>query len=405
MHILLYLMVQVGLLVLTILPMASCMNAFALSPGFDIVSVTALAESLPSHSWEFGTASEALLELYNPEISVYGVSPLPAQTYEPSSIKALSYAKDKIVLGPGANGLSDGDGAVGDPASLGVFAWLIGKTDAAYADGAREEMEYILEQAPRWENGAISQRVDVPELWADFIYMAPPFIAYYAADTGNVSLLHESYKQCRYYREVLQAANISGEPYDGVWMHIIGPQNQDVGLWSTGNGWAAGGMARVLATIMKAPISRDAAWRGEAIDDLTAWIREIVDGVVGSPPTMEGLARNYLDDVWGDGHGFGEISGTSLIASVIYRMAVLRPRVFGWEYIEWADGVRATLGGDDSEGNPHVTGNGTVTPAVNPLGWLDTVPWTAGSPEGQCFVVLMYAAWRDCVSDGECQGS
>ncbi len=403
-----------------ILPIIFAKDPFALSPGFDIASVTALAESLPSHSWEFGTASEALLELYNPEISVYGLSPLSAQHYSPSSVKALSYAKDKIVFGEGADVLSDGDGAVGDPASLGVFAWLIGKTDDAYADGARQEIEYMLEQAPRWENGAISQRADVPELWyvfefsyccgwvddnarrSDFMYMAPPFIAYYAADTGNVSLLHEAYKQCGYYREVLQATNITDEPYNGVWMHIVGPQSQDVGLWSTGNGWAAGGMTRVLATITKAPVAWRASWRQEAIDDLTEWIKEIVDGVIDSP-TTQGLARNYLDDVWGDGHGFGEISGTSLIASVIYRMAILCPDVFDQSYISWADGVRATLGKNDKEGNPHVTANGTVTPAVNPLGWQDTAPWTAGSPEGQCFVVLMYAAWRDCVYGGKCE--
>ncbi|KAK0216337.1 hypothetical protein IW262DRAFT_1464871 [Armillaria fumosa] len=385
-----------------LLPIIFAKDPFALSPSFDIASVAALAESLPSHSWEFGTASEALLELYNPEISVYGEFPLSAQRHSPSSVKALSYAKDKIVFGEGANGLSDGDGAVGDPASLGVFAWLIGKTDDAYADRARQEIEYMLEQAPRWENGAISQRADVPELWSDFMYMAPPFIAYYAADTWNVSLLHEAYRQCGYYREVLKATNITREPYDGVWMHIIGPQSQDVGLWSTGNGWAAGGMTRVLATIMKAPVAWLASWRQEAINDLTESIKEIVDGVIGSP-TTQGLARNYLDDVWGDGHGFGEISGTSLIASVVYRMAILCPDVFDQSYISWADGVRATLGKNDKEGNPHVTANGTVTPAVNPLGWQSTAPWTAGSPEGQCFVVLMYAAWRDCVYEGKCE--
>ncbi|KAK0200675.1 hypothetical protein DFS33DRAFT_1265762 [Desarmillaria ectypa] len=377
-------------------------DPFALSPGFDIASVAALAESLPSHSWEFGTASEALLELYNPNISVYGQIPLPAESYLPSSVKALSYAKEKIALGVGANGLSNGDGAVGDPASLGVFAWLLGKTNETYADGAREEIEYMLELAPRWENGAISQRAAVAELWNDFLYMAPPFIAYYAADTSNVSLLHESYKQCGLYREVLQATNISSESYDGVWMHIIGPQSQDVGLWSTGNGWAAGGMARVLATIMKAPVATLASWRQEAIDNLTEWIKEIVDGVIGSP-IIGGLARNYLDDVWEDGHGFGEISGTSMIASVIYRMAVLQPNLFNQTYVLWADQVRATLAGNDTEGNPHIITNGTVTPAVNPLGWGDTKPWTAGSPEGQCFVVLMYAAWRDCVYAGKCK--
>ena len=74
------------------------------------------------------------------------------------------------MLGKGANGLSDGDGAVGDPASLGVFAVMLG--GVVYGDAARGEVEFILGQALRWGNGAISQRVDVPELWC---VLFPPF--------------------------------------------------------------------------------------------------------------------------------------------------------------------------------------------------------------------------------------
>ena len=35
-----------------------------------------------------------------------------------------------------------------------------------------------------------------------------------------------------------------------------------------------------------------------------------------------------------------------------------------------------------------------ATPAMNPLNWHDTTPYTSGSPEGQD---LVFAAWRDCV--------
>ena len=65
---------------------------------------------------------------------------------------------------------------------------------------------------------------------ADFIYMVPPFLAYYGADTQNASVLLQSYTQCQLYRQVLQPSS------GGAWMHIMGPQNQDTGLWSTGNG-------------------------------------------------------------------------------------------------------------------------------------------------------------------------
>jgi len=370
-------------------------NPFPYNPGFDISSVVNIARSLPSHSWEFGTASEALLELYNPELSVFGKIPFPVPTVKASQVQSLVYAQSKIVLGTGVNSLSNGDGAVGDPASLGVSVVLLGKTKSKYATAAKQTMEYIMNSAPRFWNGAISQRTDVAELWSDFMYMAPPFLAYYAVETYNATLLADVVHLCTQYRQVLHA-NITSNS-EGVWEHIIGSQGGDTGRWSTGNGWAASGMVRVLATVMKAPASVVLKIRSKSVSLLTGYIKEIIDGAMGSPVDTNKLLRNYVDDVSGDGHGYGEISGTSMLAAATYRMAVLCPQVFGQHYVKWADGVRATL----SNGK-HVSKNGTVYPAVNPLNWGDTEPVTYGSPEGNNFVVLMYAAWRDCVHAGFC---
>jgi hypothetical protein len=138
---------------------------FPFSPGFNPTTVFKVARFLPSHSWEFGTASEALLELFNPELSVFGPNPFPVPTVQPSDVPSLAYAKSKIVIGTGANALSNGDGAVGDPASLGVSAILLGKTNKTYAAAAYDEVDYIMNKAPRYSNGAISQRTDVAELW------------------------------------------------------------------------------------------------------------------------------------------------------------------------------------------------------------------------------------------------
>lgn len=231
------------------------------------------------------------------------------------------------------------------------------------------------------------------------MYMVPPFLAYYAADKQDLDLLQTSIQQCQLYRQILQSNN-SGA-LNGVWTHVQGPQDEDTGLWSTGNAWAAAGMTRVLATVTKATFISNLAWRQQAIDNLTQYIKEIVDGVMQAP-LDDGLLRNYLSDVSGDGHGFGEISGSSLIAASIYRMAVLRPDVFDSDYIAWADNIRTTLSGKDTNNNPHITSLGIATPAVNPLAWKDTTPFTKGSPEGQAFVVLMYAGWRDCVNAKKC---
>lgn len=248
---------------------------------------------------------------------------------------------------------------------------------------------------------------DKSPLRADFIYMAPPFLAYYAVATSNDTLLQTTVTQCGLYRDALKANFTSrSSRYEGLWEHILGPQDFDPGLWSTGNGWAAAGMTRVLATILHAPKPRykqDAARRSQAVENLSTWIQEILDGAIHSPPDGK-LLRNYLNDTNSTGHGFGEISGSSLLASVAYRMAVLQPLSFGHKYVKWANGIRKELGRKDNRGNfIHISPNGTVAPAVNPLGWGDTTPFLAGSPEGQNFVVLMYAAWRDCVLANICK--
>lgn len=139
--------------------------AIPFDPGFDIFRVVELAVALPSHSWEYGTASEALLELFDPDISVFGDAPFPVPTIRASQSVSLAYASNKFQIGNGSNTLINGDGAVGDPASLGVSAYLLGKTNATLAAAATAELDYVLYQAPRYSNGAISQRNDVAELW------------------------------------------------------------------------------------------------------------------------------------------------------------------------------------------------------------------------------------------------
>lgn len=234
-------------------------------------------------------------------------------------IPALAYAKTHIRTDDET--FIDGDGASGDPAALGTSALLIGQTDQAYLDAATRQLNHLYD-VPRWSNGAISQRDSVAELWADFMYMAPPFIAYYGPAFNSDETLQYAHQQCALYREVLKANLTSGDVSSGAWQHIIGPETQDLGLWSTGNGWAAMGMARVLATLLH--------WHPAEIDensktmDLFGWIGEILQGAMSSSKD-DGLLRNYLnDDSW-----FGETSGTALLTATVYRLAVMQEEANG----------------------------------------------------------------------------
>ena len=111
-------------------------------------------------------------------------------------------------------------------------------------------------------------------------------MAYYAVQQNNASLMAATVTQCGLYRDVLKTSE-----YDN-WQHIIGPQSQDTGLWSTGNGWACYGMVRVLHTLQK--WSGSSSMTSEA-SQLKGWIKEILDGAMLSG-FDNGLLHNYLND-------------------------------------------------------------------------------------------------------------
>ncbi|GIZ48125.1 hypothetical protein CKM354_001119800 [Cercospora kikuchii] len=380
--------------------------------GFDPAAAANRAQQQATHSWEYGTVAQALLELYNPRLSVFSPQAFPAgNPPDPDShlVPALAFAKRHIRLSDET--LVGGDGASGDPASLGVSAVMIGQTDQKFADAATRQFKH-LNKVPKWENGAISHREDYAELWADFIYMAPPFMAYHGVAVGDVEIVKQAIMQCLKYRQVLKP-NVSSEAISaGTWQHIIGPKNADLGLWSTGNGWAAMGMARVLATLLHWPKTAVEADAQIAQADLFTWIGEILQGAMSSP-MEDGLLRNYLNDTtW-----FGDLSGTALLTATVYRVAVMQEEASALfngqaqkvrdthpdikkpvsdEMLRWADDNRKNVA-------MYIQSNGKASPVVNPLGWNDATPYTKGSPEGEAFTVMLYAAWRDCVKAGACE--
>ncbi|KAK5992638.1 hypothetical protein PT974_06053 [Cladobotryum mycophilum] len=349
--------------------------------GFNVETAARVMTDKSQYSWEWGTAAQALLELYDNNISVFGDNPFPngrIPNVSPS-IRSLSYAKPHI--NRNSQVLVD-NSAVGDPASLGVSAILLGQSDNVYTGAADRQADYLLNKAPKYRNGAISHRPDVGELWADNLAMSFPFLAYQAVAKNDRGLMSEVVRQISLQRDILKTNQFLN------WQHIIGPQSQDTGLWSTGNGWAAYGMVRVLHTLQK--------WSGSSnmsdeAQKLKVWIKEILDGCLLSGRD-NGLLRNYLNDnSW-----FGEISGTAVLSAVAYRMAVNDPAMFPKKYIDWADQNRAALSRQQGA-------DGVVVPAVNPYNWHDRNKYYNGSPEGQAFMVYLYTAYRDCVNKGVCK--
>lgn len=189
-----------------------------------------------------------------------------------------------------------------------------------YIDAAAKQKDFVLNEAPRYSNGAISHRMEQSELSSDAVAMVPPFLAYYGVATNDLDLVKEAVRQISLCRSILV---INSGPQQGLWRHIAGPSDFiDNGAWSTGNAWAAYGMARVRATIAACPRSKEDM--AKELNDLDMWISELPGGVARTDDDSSGLLRNYLGETsWG-----GETSGTSLLAATAYRMAIMRPEVF-----------------------------------------------------------------------------
>lgn len=370
----------------------------------DIFKTLSLAKSLSSHSWEWGTTVQAALEVHNPELSVFSKNAfpngkVPVVRGTGQKIDALAYAKQKIQTNSDA--LANGDGAIGDPASLGVGALLLGhatsRKNKIYKSAAHRQLRTVL-AAPKFYNGALSQRASVAELWADNMFMTPPFLAYAGVAHNDVKLLQDAISQCALYRQVLQANTTA--TWKGLWTHIVGPQSQTLGIWATGNGWAALGMVRVLATVMHWPTS--SSWSSEQAQ-LTQYILEIINGANAVPVDPQtGFYRNYIvggsesqnnnSVTW-----FGDGAGTAALTAAALRLAVMKPALAP-QLVSFAKPLLIALA-------KHTNNDGLLSPTVDPLDWYTTVPHTSGSPEGQAFISMAGAAWRDCVNARICSST
>ncbi|GJJ15870.1 hypothetical protein Clacol_010148 [Clathrus columnatus] len=308
-------------------------------------------------SWEQGTASEAIIEKDNPQYSVFAPTPFKNQGFPADTLRlALSAAVRQTPDGRLSQQINDAlDGAALDGASSG-YAVLIGTINLILI-------------------GPIFLTRDVR---ADGVFVGFPFIAAYGAVASNLTVLNEAYIQCELYRNAL----IHSGPTGPLWAHIRNDNGTyaDEGLWATGNGWAALGMLHVQQTIVKSSYASDF---GPQVQNLTSWIKEILDGTFAAIGSDD-LIPDYIQG----GPTFGDASASSALASVAFRVAVLNPTVFGKNYTDTASKIyNAVLNG--------VSNLGVLSPVVDPLSWSQT---GLLSTEAQAFGIMMieaYNAWSN----------
>ncbi|CAE6493571.1 unnamed protein product [Rhizoctonia solani] len=336
-------------------------------------------------SWELGTRTQTLLELDTPSFSVFSED-FPPPRDAPNSLNDVVGIARSIV-GTKENGelpLME-DGSAADPASNGVgvlIANWTGTSGANYGQAAAEQLIFLLSFTPRAPNGAISHRADQAQLWSDFIYMVPPFLAYYGVLTDNQTLVEESYNQVKLYRDILADDT-------GMWQHIRLGSFEDRGYWSTGNGWAAMGMLRVLVTIRGSQWSKSMR---KHTSDLESWVTEILDAM-WPKLTNQAMFYNYADN----SSTFQDAASAALIAASTYRLSLVAGVHTHLPSAERVHAALSIVGSNTTNPNARITPDGWLTPVVNPHSFGQE---GAESAEAQAFVLQMHAAWSDWVDDG-----
>ncbi|KAF8311472.1 hypothetical protein DL93DRAFT_2169008 [Clavulina sp. PMI_390] len=371
--------------------------------------------SAANHSWEIGTRETALLELKSPSFFLYGPNssiPPPPLT-NASDIANISEVFQSVdfVLANKPAGIQTffQDAAVGDPASVGIPFLIRNATmenpsaSSNYSIATQEELTHLLAVQRDNTTGAISQR-EPPEalqIWADFVAMAPPFIAYYGAINNDQSLVQLGYQQVEAYHTLLLDANVR------LLEHILyGNMNStppDHGHWSTGNAWFVMGLLRVERIIS---LSAYADSMSTQRANLLTWALEVTNAT-WSYQASSGFLYNYIDcaalgQLGSSPSCFEDAAGTALMAANTFRLAqILYSNQTLSSTYTTPDGRTLSPNLDAAEQAreyivQHVNATtGIVGPIVNPEDCSSQLGEGGTSPEGEAFVLMLQAAYQD----------
>lgn len=300
--------------------------------------------AMQRYSWEQGTAMQAFLEAGDEDVVI-------AMAWEAANRQIA----DGRLAGIGETG------AVTDPCANGeglLYAYkLTGKEELKKA--CEKSLQWALEKAPRNSGGIVYHLDRECQMWADSMYMLPPYLA-------AAGCYAEAVKQIRGYLDLL-CQNDSG-----LMSHIWDDEKKQFireAHWGVGNGWTLAGIARVIEMLPESM----AAERKELVEAehrilraLLPWMRE------------DGLFHDVVDQP----ETFAEVNCSQMLAYTLFRGMKA-----GWiaeDYLETAEKLRQAANGCVNE-------FGLVTPVCG----MPTFDRPGTAAEGNAFYILMEAAAKD----------
>jgi len=250
---------------LAMAPSVSCTNAR--NPVVDATrelkdKVTLAMLSMQRASWEQGVAAQAFVEAGDHKMTLLMAKEARLRQTPEGRLSVLYH--DNGVTDPAASG----------EAVLEAFK-ISGDPDLKIA--ADEMLAYLLNIAPKNEEGTLHHTLNAPEIWSDSLYMAPPFLA-------AAGQYQEAIRQIKGMRKVLW------NPEKQLYSHRWDTKRRvfvDQRFWGGGNGWAAAGIARVSRLLPNEYSTQKT--------ELVSYFKEVVDGcLVHLRP--DGFFHNFVNE-------------------------------------------------------------------------------------------------------------
>ena len=341
-------LIKSGLLggALLVSPAVSCSNISDKKPGNFYTPIRQKVKmamlSLQKQNWEHGLATQAFVENGDETMMILMAREAVARQEAGGRLAVISTA----------NGINDS--ATPLEAVL-KTAEITG--DKSMKEAADYMLEYLFQRAPRTKEGYIHHSYHGPELWADSIYMAPPFVAY-------AGYPEEGFRQAKAIIDRLWMEEESLFAYR--WNADTG-QISHPRLWGLANAHAISGMTKLISHLP---------------DSMTAE-RDLLKRYVELH--LEGCLRYLKDDFLfhdtiNDPATYTETSLAMRVADTVFKGIKA-----GWlasDHLETALNIRKAV-------HTKVDGLGYVLGVPGPPNYSEPVY----SSEGQAFFLMMEASY------------
>ncbi|MDX9881553.1 MAG: glycoside hydrolase family 88 protein [Prolixibacteraceae bacterium] len=299
--------------------------------------------SMQRATWEQGVAMQALMEAGDNELVILMAKDAVLRQKEDGRVAMLG---EEFALSDAAS-----------PGEAILFAAKLTGDEKLQA-GFDKLLDYIINKAPRTDEGIYYHFTNIPQIWSDINYMLPPFLA-------CAGKYEEAIKQIRGFKECLW------DDEKKMLSHMWDCEKKEFprkDFWGVGNGWTAAGLSRVIFSLPERMRVEKA--------QLIQYQKELIDGCL-----VHQRPDGFFHDVIDNPQSFVETNLGQMLAYSIYKGIT-----GGWidvSYQQYADKMRSAAHSKVDEfglvhgvcGSPDFLHSGTAT-------------------EGQAFFILMETAYQ-----------